>query len=101
MSTPKHDITATSGWLSPDGFLYPCEWGGHEELARQLGLIYAPLHGVRDWLHLNDGMWRDPAMWDDANTPVSITQAQVDTIYEWCLAHDARVPAWFHKAAVK
>lgn len=100
---PKPDLTfeADTGWLSPDGKLYPCEYHEHERLALQLGLDYSLLHGVRGWVHLNEGLWRDPNMHSrlrndgDGEPPSELSQAQIDAIFDWCQKHRKKPPVWF------
>lgn len=97
---PAHDaeLEADTGWLSPEGKLYPCTWRGHEMLAAALGLDTCSAH---NWIHLASGAWHSPhalARLHDLDAPPdTITQAQIDTIFDWTAKRGQPMPFWIAK----
>jgi hypothetical protein len=94
---PSHTLHCNNGWLSPEGELYPCLFAGHTRLGQTL----EKMHGAKffdhrymeklGWIKLSTSL----AGWyqwipEDA-TP---TQAQIDTIYEWCKVNKAKLPTF-------
>ncbi len=95
---PQPDLTmeADTGWLSPEGKLYPCDYWGHSDLAHRLKLSWrGHIHGVSGWIHVQDGHFRNPSPWHTDDEPsVDATQAQIDFIFDWCQKHGKEMPAW-------
>lgn len=88
-------LNTESGWLVPDGTLYPCQLRGHGQLACDLG--YRHLNGFSHdprLCHLTGGRW---LKMPDSQP----TQAQLTTIWEWCQHHGRNLPFWVRHAASK
>ena len=100
---PDLALKTDTGWLLPDGKLYACSYRGHEALAFRLGVeSYNVFFGVPGWLHLEDGTWRMPnALRHEGMQPTVVTQAQIDTIFDWCRVHGKDLPDWFGKVATE
>lgn len=84
---PDLALEAESGWLSPEGDLYPCHYRGHINLANRLGDGEFALESS-GWLKLSARRWYNA----DYNKPV--TQKQFDSIVEWCAKHKAKIEDW-------
>jgi hypothetical protein len=86
-------LATEDGWLVPDGTLYPCPLRGHGQLACDLGYRYLNGFSYDPRLcHLSNGRWlRMP----DSQP----TQAQLDTIWDWCQQHGQHLPRWIEHAA--
>lgn len=85
---PPHDPTlrTTTGWLSPTGKLYPCEYFEHDYTARSLGFRQTLRGDNGGFVKLQIGEWLQP--YGD------LTQAQIDTIFDWCQVHGQKIPLW-------
>jgi hypothetical protein len=86
-------LAATNGWLTPDGVLYPCDYGSHGKTCRQLG--YRFLNGFTfdpRLCHLSQSKWL-------RMSSAQPTQEQLTTIWEWCHHHHRRMPHWIEHAA--
>lgn len=101
---PDATLKTDTGWLLPDGKLYACRYREHERLAWQLGAgdRYHMFFGVPGWLHLEDGTWRVPnALRHEGVEPTVVTQAQIDTIFDWCQVHEKELPDWLGRVATE
>lgn len=84
---PDIKLEAESGWLSPDGDLFPCHYRGHINLANRLGDGEFALES-RGWLKLSARRWYY------GNYEGPVTQKQFDTISAWCEKHKAKMDEW-------
>lgn len=87
--TPEPDtkFKAESGWLSPEGDLYPCHYRGHIHLANLLGQGEFALESS-GWIKLS------ACRWFPADYEKPVTQKQFDTISAWCEKHKAKMEEW-------
>ena len=86
----KHD----SGWLSPDGKFYACEYSGHENLAADLGKGGKELEAL-GWIHISmGGLMGPPIRALMRNTEKEVTQAQINKIFDYCEATKMELPEW-------
>lgn len=83
--TLKHTLDTANGLLAPTGVLFACEWGKHRRLAERLGCEEYS-YEIYNFIHLQD------AYFDRPNFKVS--QAQLDTIFDWCVKFDKKLPNW-------
>ncbi len=109
----RHSLKYDNGWLSPEGKLYGCCFAKHVELSyeiirKRFGEDYfedsdylCPSIFLENqgWLKLHDGRlaYGGPGFIPAGYT---ITQAQLDTIFDWCKRHKVKMPVWVKKAEV-
>ncbi len=100
----RHNINASYGWLTPCGILYGCKWADHLALALEIVDNYRGLSGDEDLYNADDELIKKGYMKLTNNLSCigygwwpkdcDITQAQLNTIYEWCDVNDAIAPNW-------
>jgi len=80
-NVPEQYNSQSSGWLSPDGKFYPCDYYQHDSFARSLAAIYyISLEGTKalelcGWIRI----------YDDGNVghlEINPTQKQIDTVQD-------------------
>jgi hypothetical protein len=86
-SIPKD---AEDGWLSPGGKFFTCGVMEHILLADDLGATQGELE-KRGWLSLSAGKIHAPYRSLDG---AAATQAQLNRIFDWCLARKEDMPYW-------
>jgi hypothetical protein len=88
--TPDKTLKAKTGWLSPDGKLYACQYYEHVSLADRMEDAGLSRGDIEDegWLKLQRGDWTS---W---NIRKPVTQKQYDTLYDWCKKHNKKMPYW-------
>lgn len=89
------EITSMYGWLSPSGKFYECRYGGHNQLALDLG---------HDEINLEDFGWVKCTSELDRMTPAFYgfyidckkkpTDAQKRLVTEYCAKNKIEVPYW-------
>lgn len=83
-----HDLNAICGWISPDGYIIPCEYYQHITLAScisdKLGLKTTDLESL-GYIKLQN---KDLFLYPHKN----ITQKQYDTIFDYCELHQMQMP---------
>lgn len=84
---PDRELGSKTGWLSPDGLLYPCHYRGHHRLAVRLGKDEYTLES-QGWIKLQEEQWLPL----DVSRPV--TQRQFDTISAWSHRHKIQIERW-------
>lgn len=95
LSNPRADalLQAETGYLLPDGKLYPCPYYGHIKLADALGKSQEEAER-EGWIKLQKGNWYET---EDGK----LTQAQFDTITDWCRRKKRRIPDWVKEAEIR
>ena len=102
----KHNIKAQQGLLSPGGKLYKCDWAQHLELAIEIlknnynseykekyDYEYQPqdILSKLGWIVLTNPPHYMGYAWFPQ---IELTQAQINTIFDWEEANDSFVPMW-------
>jgi hypothetical protein len=95
-TTPDTELLGMNGWIFPDGKFYSCGFMGHIKLADALGATEGKLE--RDCVKVQDSLEPKaiiPRTGDDfPHIPDGgITQAQYDTMHDWCQKHDRELPS--------
>lgn len=79
-------VTSNDGWLSPDGFFYPCQWMQHSRTIAAASGMNAVTAEELGWIKL-DSMYglissgdRDP------------TQTQINMLYDWYMSNGTELP---------
>lgn len=102
---PQSSITTDTGWLSPEGKFYPCEYGDHARTLWSLDLCDGPhLHGIdRDgWVKLcvssipfdhGDGELTRDQMFLTPDSEL-VSEIQEKMIKEFCEKNNCRLPFW-------
>ena len=83
-------LRQSAGWLAPDGRFWPCEYGGHSELERELSFEIYGEYGTwntienRGWVKIYpDGLCVPPFRWvDHARHDISLTPAQGEALLD-------------------
>lgn len=88
---PERSITSGTGWLSPDGKFYPCEYGGHDDLEFQLGCGRSRLEEL-GWVKLQNGNF----LWDFSGH-FEPTQRQIDLVFDYCRKNNTPMPYAFEE----
>jgi hypothetical protein len=81
-----------SGWLSPDGKFYGCEYTGHRSLVSDLDKGGERALEETGWIKLSVGHWFSPWKFLEANG--KITQAQLDTLFDWHQHQEQKMEYW-------
>lgn len=86
---PERAITTDTGWLSPDGKFYPCEYGQHDVWAFRLGFEEYRLERL-GWVKLQSGkvLWNFTGRFEP-------TQPQIDAVFDFCKERGEKMPAGF------
>lgn len=82
----EHDITARTGLLAPSGEFFPCIFSGHAQLARENLSVPHGMYEYYNFIHVTAGLVSEPL-----DPP---TQAQIDTLFDWCRLHNITLPSW-------
>lgn len=115
---PEETITTDTGWLSPDGRFYPCQYAWHEGLAGFLlrdearaaakrgdylgradkllesrGWIRVECIDKHQWFFLGK-LKLDDFSGDGESPEAEATAIQVKLIIDYCIAHKVRLPYW-------
>lgn len=69
-------------WLSPEGEIHPVGYMGHDAYTYELGMMYTTMTRI-GWIRLSV-CGRDTG---------PMTQAQLDVIFDWHVANEARFEA--------
>lgn len=85
--TPEPKITSDTGWLSPNGEFYPCEYSGHVGLASRLGFDEPRLEKM-GWIKMQTGKF----FWDFLGH-FKATQKQIDAIFDWTQSRGEKMPS--------
>ena len=79
------------GWILPNGDFFPCEWAEHDWLAEVLGKTAVEAE-VAGWLRVGfDTMGHNAYIQSE---DLQLAQRQLDTLSDWCLAHEVELPGW-------
>lgn len=78
-----------NGWLAPDGKFYACKYQGHIALAEHLGLQGTHIEDA-GWVKLQSGIWLYPFYLKGQG----VTQAQLDTLFDWHRAKKIDMKPW-------
>jgi len=100
---PEPSLEASSGYLAPDGRLWPCGWMEHGSisgpLAHKYGVREKSLHSsqraleIAGFIKLQGDVFYDPAL----DSGCEATQRQIDAIFDWTVAKSGRrMPEWLH-----
>jgi hypothetical protein len=81
-----------SGWLSPEGKFYGCEYSGHQRLARELDQEGERGIELKGWLKLQRNKWWEP--WKYREAGGKITQAQLDVLFDWHKSKTMKLEEW-------
>lgn len=84
--SPEPKITSDTGWLSPEGKFYPCEYSGHVGLASRLGFDEPRLEKM-GWIKMQTGKF----VWDFLGH-FEATQKQRDAIFDWTQERGEKMP---------
>lgn len=88
---PHSTIDHRSGWLSPEGQFYPCDWMEHLWLLSCLELtdVQAEKSG---WIKISDRYaWSHYHLHGVGQPP---TQRQIDLVFDWCVENGHELPHW-------
>jgi|SRR6185436_8339131 len=78
-----------NGWLSPRGTFYPCSYEGHCEKASKI------VKDAKKWDAeevLENRGWIKVSASDWYSAGYSITQSQINTIFDWCKDNKEKYP---------
>lgn len=84
---PDESLMANTGWLSPDGKLYECEYYEHIALISRLVKHGEGKAEKLGWKKLQNNQWFYMPNPD-------LTQPQVDSMFDWCQKHEKDMPKW-------
>jgi len=84
---PDEKLISPTGYLLPDGKLYPCPHYGHIALAEALGKTQHEAEKA-GWIKLQQGWFMPPF------ESIEPTQAQLDTMFEWSRKQGVPIPEW-------
>jgi hypothetical protein len=98
--TTKESLDFYCGWILRDGKFYGCGYNGHTDLANEIlrqifGLETSDggLHAEnRGWIKIGYTMWLPADEETYYSTTKQLTQAQRDTLYDWCSKHNKPYP---------
>ena len=103
---PEHSITdGANGWLAPDGTLYPCPNENHNTLQYNIQ-HHLNIEDIEDqgWIKLASIMATNhhssKSLWffiEDAHKRGKVTQSQQDTLFDWCMEHKIKYPAFMRE----
>lgn len=82
----------SSGWLSPDGKFYGCQYQGHRYLASNLDQEGERGLELKGWLKLQSNKWWEPWKYQEAGG--KIPQAQLDVLFDWHKSKDQKLEEW-------
>lgn len=93
---PSRDLQAKDGWLTPEGYFYPCKPWQHNIILVILGKKVVTFLSCNaearvellGWLKLQESRWLSV----DYDRP--ITQSQLDFIFDWCQVHNKELPSY-------
>lgn len=77
-------------WINPSGKVFYAGYYGHEESAKVLGFDCVDSMESAGWVHVSSVFKGCP---DFVHVPRKPTKAQRESAYDFCMAHNMRVPS--------
>lgn len=87
---PDYKLNAEDGWVLPDGKFYPCGYMEHIWLAGRLGKEEREAEKA-GWIKISHGLSGELYIHKHVDSP---TQKQINTVFDWCEKHKAKLPDW-------
>lgn len=94
MPAPKATTSYESkdAWITPDGKFYPVRYMEHIWAADKIAGITEKDAELRGWIKISDPIMMGQQVFILGGK--SPTQKQIDTLFDWCEAHDFTFPDW-------
>lgn len=84
-------LSADMAWILPDGKFYPCLTAQeHAWLASRFQLTEGEAEAM-GWIKITKDLFNATHIFKGAKNP---TQAQINTVFDWCHKHSKELPSW-------